>query len=301
MFFRTVITFYATVNGFDSRAIVGVVWPFLCCYTVTGGKTLGLHMDSHDLNVISHLGQALWADDTHAEKASLDAITAVTSLGLTSERSVEKVSEALLQRAAREGVQPNAGALNRPFFRISPEERFLLSALHVGRWSYVRLARVLRKKTDEVARMAWAARLHIVSAPGKAPCVPYPTGSDLRGPKCPEYDPLAPWTQKFLDEETTSAERIFLQNHIMSCDRCRQALSRSRNVYYLADAMVPRPAESESNERIRRLENIAARMAVAYIPRRQGFARSVAVFVSRRDVQWLIAAIFVFFAVLSLK
>ena len=249
-------------------------------------------MRTEDLKTLSHLGQALWVDPDYSEKVSVETLAAVSLMDLTEDRSLEKASGALLARAIREGVSANAPALNRPFYRLHPEERFILSALHCGRWSYERIARVLRQPADQIPKLAWNARIHLVSAPGRPVYIPYPTGSSLNGVRCPEYDPSNPWTQRFLDDEMNNRERIFLQNHLMSCERCRNSLSRCRNVYYVADALIPR--SNEDTERARIYERALQKSRYLARPSEVGFVDSLKVFAQRRDIQFAMATVFVF-------
>jgi hypothetical protein len=252
-------------------------------------------MQIEDLKTLSFFGNALWADSDYSERVAVETITAVSLLDLTPDRSMERVSSALLSRAIKDGVEVNASVINRPFFRLHPMERFILSALHLGRWSYERLGRVLKKTPEEIGKIAWSARLRLISTPGRPVYVPHPTGSDLNGVRCPDYDQYNPWTQRFLDDEMTNRERIFMQNHLMACDRCRQALSRCRNLYYTADALVPRPPKDQ--DRVRVFEKALARLNGLRRPTERSFLQSVKVFAERRDIQLLAGAILVFVVV----
>ena len=203
-------------------------------------------MKTEDFRAIDSLSRSLWADAAYAARVSTETVTAVSLLDLNDERALERAMSALLERALRDGAGVNAEALNHPFFRLQPEERLLLAALHVGRWSYRRIARVLGMNEEKIPRLAWQARLHLATfAPARAATA---LGSPRAGVRCPEYSTDAPWTQRFMDEEIPSRERLFLQNHLMACASCRQSLATCRDLYYSVDAMIPQPSPGSDSE-----------------------------------------------------
>jgi hypothetical protein len=237
-------------------------------------------MRTEDLNTLVAMGKALWADPARSERIAAETLTAVSLLDLTEERAIERAAAVLLERAEREGAaaqaSSNADAMNQPFFRLFPEERFLLAALHLGRWSYARLARVMSAEEKRVEELAWAARVRLSGR--------NPIGSAARGTSCPEYDARLPWTQRFLDEEIrTSRERIFLQNHLMACDDCRKALASSREVYYAVEARLPRPGEG-AEQQIFALVEARTRLKELRSPARRDFKSSLEIFIQRPDV-----------------
>ena len=199
-------------------------------------------MRTEDLKTIAALGEALWANPSQAEKVSVETVTAVSMLNLTEDRSFERATTILFKRALHDGTKANSSAIHQPFFRLAPEERFVLALLHTGKVSYARISKILDRTPEQVAILAWTARLHLANAPGNPGFVAHPTGSDHFGVHCPEYDFTQPWTQRFLDEEIPVRERLFLQNHMMVCKSCREALNRCRKLYYSVDALLPRIA-----------------------------------------------------------
>lgn len=251
-------------------------------------------MRGEDLKTIAHLGQALWSNPGYSERVASESLAAVSLLDLSQEKTMDKLAVALLQRAARDGGAKNAADLNHPFFRLSPQERFLLSMLHSARWSYDRLGRVLTKSHEEIGQMAWAARIKLISAPGLN-AVPYPIGGSLENPSCPDYDHQNPWTQKFLDAEMGNRERVFIQNHLLSCDRCRVTLARARNVYYVADTLVPRNDEEE--QVVRFYQKTAQRARLVIQPHERTFLQSLEIFIGHRDVQLIFTGIALFIIV----
>jgi hypothetical protein len=166
-----------------------------------------------------------------------------------------------------------------------PEERFLLAALHLGRWSCARLARIFGLPVEQIEALAWGARVRLISSQKG---LPYPAGASTQGPNCPEYDSRRPWTQRFLDEEIASGrERLFFQNHLMACESCREALGRCRESYYAIERLLPRFSDEDRGDRqmLRSLEAIAKRSLALRLPADRTFAESLAVFVRRRDIQ----------------
>lgn len=253
-------------------------------------------MNTEDLRALSHLGHALWVEPGRLERAALETLTAVSLLDLPSEKLVERASSALLERASRDGAAVNATALGTPFFRLLPEERLILAALHLGHWSYARISRILDRSEETVARAAWSARVRLATSKGS---IPIPGGSN--GPQCPEFDPQMPWTQRFLDEEITPRERLFLQNHLMACAMCRKSLALSRDLYYSVDAMLPRvvsPAEEEAW--VKRLALVLRKTESAKRGRSNSFssvfARSLVELFARKDVLVALAILLALFA-----
>lgn len=191
-------------------------------------------LQSEDLKTFVRVGKALWVDPVRSERSTVETLAAVTLLHLTPERELERAAASLLTKAKASSLETNLSIhsdfLNQNFFCLTPEERFLLVVLHLGRWSYARLGRILGKTKEEVQELAWAARLEL-SLSGI-----YPSGPSSQSPQCPAYDPRRPWTQRFLDEEISSrGDLLFLQSHLQVCAQCNQALARCRNIYYKID------------------------------------------------------------------
>jgi hypothetical protein len=241
-------------------------------------------MDQEDLRTLASVGRALWADTRESQLATIETLSAVTLLDLTPDRAVERAAVALLERVSRRGATAQWA---QPFFRLEAEERLTLVALHQGRWSYARLGRVFGLTTEQVEALAWSARLQLASAIGTA----YPAGAPQRGPNCPEYDSQRPWTQRFLDDEVSSGrERLFLQNHLMACGSCRDALNRCRETYYALEASLPQLSEAAGDTRLlQNLKSVTRKGLGLKAPAERSFVESLEVFFRRRDVRWAMA------------
>jgi hypothetical protein len=215
---------------------------------------LSVGMTTEDIRSLSQIGNALWVDRDLSRQRTAETLQAVSLLSLPEDALLERASSALLARATREDLGARAAFLGDPFFRLLPEERFILVALHLERWSYERVARVLGCTAEQVATRAWKVRVHLASQPlpksqdkgrasgagPRAPPVLGAVGTSQKGASCPEFQSLNPWTQRFLDEEHATRERVFLQNHLMACDDCRLALARCRELYFHVEKMIPR-------------------------------------------------------------
>jgi hypothetical protein len=210
-------------------------------------------MLNRDLKTYIELGKALWADPQRSSSIAAETLSAVSLLDLSEEGAVERASAVLLDRAVKQGMASTTRdvlALSGvggtgyydAFFRLQAQERFVLVALHQGRWSYARVARVMGRSAEAVEKIAWRARVQLVSGQGI-----HPIGASLKSANCPEYDLDRPWTQKFLDEEIRNGtELMFLQNHMMACDSCRQALNRCRDLYFTVEKTLPKSDEGEA-------------------------------------------------------
>lgn len=248
-------------------------------------------MEIEDLKQVSRFGQALWAEPVRSERVAVDTLAAVSLLGLPEDRVLERATQALLQRAVRDGAAAAGPGIHNAFYRLSPEERLVLSALHLGRWSYARIARVLELTPERVAEIAWAARLHLVSAPGQQRPVPHPVGSSRNGIQCPDYNPQRPWTQRFLDTELSPADRVFLQEHLLVCASCRQALQICRQVYYSAEIRVPKHPEEERGVAL--LDKALQRVELQKDPSRITLGQSLWIFFSRPEVRLALALVLI--------
>ncbi len=190
-------------------------------------------MRIEDIRTFSELGYVLQEDPS-------ETLAAVSMMELTPDRALERAASALLDRASTHFNYSDSS-----FFRLLPQERFLLVVLHRGRWSYGRVGRILKLSSLEIEKLAWKTRIAL--ALSLNPPIAYPTGPTASGMNCPEYSPTHPWTQRFLDEEIASGqERIFFQNHLMACDSCRKALNRCRDLYYKIEAALPAEGRDES-------------------------------------------------------
>lgn len=243
-------------------------------------------MRTEDLRALSHIGKALWANPNQATAYPLETFSAVNLITPDEERVIERTSQALLERATRDGSNATAQGVQNPFYRLSAEERFILSALHVGKWTYGRIAKILGKTSEQISELAWSSRVHLSvarqSLPGGMPA-PHPTGSKLESVECPEYHPARPWTQSYLDSNLASTEKMFIQEHVQTCASCSQALSRARVVLLTAQSLIPRAYDLDELDKgyhrvIRRSKAITA-------PDEVSFLESLGIFFSRPEVQ----------------
>jgi hypothetical protein len=245
-----------------------------------------------DLRALAEVGKALWMDSRESRAATLETLSAVALMDLTPERSVEKAARALLERVTsrgnalntRENLRAGMG-MGQAFYRMAPEERFLLAALHLGRWSYARIARILEQDAQQVEAQAWVARLKLLA---QIPGVAYPAGASAQGPHCPEYDSHRPWTQRFLDEEISSGrERGFFQNHLMACVSCRGALARCREAYFAIERAIPR--EEKDTPIVDRLAAVTRQGHGLKNPTERTFLETLTIFTRRPDIRVVIA------------
>lgn len=197
-------------------------------------------MRTEDLQLISKLGQALYANRAQAESRSLETVAAISTLPEVSEdQFLERALGLMLLQAERDGLRSNASGIDSPFFRLVPKERFVLFLLHSGRVSYKKLSKLLSTTAEDVQTVAWIARTRIASSPEVRAQAPHPTGASRLKQSCPEFDSEKPWTQKLLDDEMGRPELAFLQNHTAICSDCQRALSATRELYYAVEKWIP--------------------------------------------------------------
>jgi hypothetical protein len=194
-----------------------------------------IHQD--ELKVLASLGTAIWADSDLSEQNVLETVSAAALFGLTPEKTLEKACRGLLEKAKGQSALnawiQNPSLFKQVFYRLAPEERFVLTAVHIGRWSYDRLAGILAKSREDVQEILWQSRLALNE--GR----PYPAGPAFSSLNCPEYNPRVPWTQKFLDNgEIQGKDRFFLIQHMLSCSSCAGAMARCRSLYFNVDREV---------------------------------------------------------------
>lgn len=244
-------------------------------------------MELRDLKNFAELGRALWVDPGRSASVMAETLSAVTLQELQADQALERACAVLLERARGQGMAAQTrdllateGGFNQPFFRLGPDERFALAALHLGRWSYRRLSRVMGFTPEQVEEIAWSARVQLAaSASGLAPL-----GGKV-GAHCPQYESHRPWTQRFLDEEIRlGADRIFLQNHLMACDSCMQALNRCRDLYYSVERILPK-VEGSDDAVVLELREIHRQGLRLLAWNRDTLARSLVAFARQRDVQ----------------
>jgi hypothetical protein len=199
-----------------------------------------------DIRFLSELGYSLWSDPESAQSLVRDTVSTIAFAEKDSLVASEKAVRALLTQAEKRGMivqprlaqpllQPGAIASQDPigaFQYLFAEERVILLALHSGKWSYERIARVVGESVDSLQSIAWSARVHLAFSQR------YPAGSKPVSVSCPEYDSRKPWTQKYLDDEYRGEEKLFLSDHLVGCQSCREALVRAKEVFFQVDAMV---------------------------------------------------------------
>ncbi len=241
-----------------------------------------------DLKTLSHIGLALWGDAHESERVCLEILTRVALLDLSPSAAIEHTLKCLYKEYFnnREGC-PNMSEirLEQPFFRMTPEERLVLVALHVGRWSYASVGRVLEKNKSAIPEIAWRARVSLSRGM-------HPTGSPRKSIQCPEYILDAPWTQKFLDEEMEHSEKMFIQNHLRVCRECFEALKRCRVCYYSIGNSLPKVQNekilleflSVEYQRVQRLCN----------PLKQTFFSSLGSFAKESKTSWMLVMLMAF-------
>lgn len=210
-----------------------------------------------ELRFLGQVGAALWAEAERGATALEEAIELANMTNRRTEGRGETAARTLLDRARAAGTLAFRGVVADPFWRLPLELRFLLAATHGPyRASYARLHRILSARVssagagDEepekvasqdgdtaiVQQLLWSARTQFAAAVGLS----IPAGAAPRSPSCPEYRPREPWTQRFLDDELTVRERLFLQNHLMSCEGCRTGLDGARKLIGSIEAQLAR-------------------------------------------------------------
>ena len=120
---------------------------------------------------------------------------------------------------------------------------------------------------------------------------------------CPVYEATHPWTQTFLDDETPTRTRPFLQTHLMACEPCQHSLDRARRFYYAVEAAVGAAvpgavatgmretgalsARENRERRARALRNLAVETTRLRAPVRKTFQESLLSFAQTRPEAWI--------------
>jgi hypothetical protein len=166
------------------------------------------------MNEISEL--ALFSKIAQALQVDPEECLAASSLKRQNfERTLEIAFQAALQKSGKQSKK------RTPFERLSAPQQLILLGLHLGAWSYLKLARILEQDPEAVERLAWNARIQLSQKP-------YPAAPGSKHSSCLPYDFQRPWTQQFLDEEMSRSTLFFLKNHLLTCSSCSQSLQRSR-------------------------------------------------------------------------
>lgn len=203
--------------------------------------------------------------------------------------TVERASKMLIERA--EKSPPPSLKLNHAFYRLAPLERFLLTALHIEKWSYTRVARTLGIERNLIETWAWATRIKFAFQELETD-LDYPRGPASLGPVCPEYNPSHPWTQRLLDDELGKRERMFLQGHLMGCDRCRKVLESTRLMFFTIESFIPVKTRADELEAATdRMLEVWRRGESTYRPILITPAESFARLLENRTVQYTLVAL----------
>ena len=254
-------------------------------------------MRADDVLLITHLGKALYSQLEIAHVRSAETVAAVSTLGkLNDEQSFEKALRLLIDRANREGTHAIQTSVSNPFFRLAPEERAVLALLHSGKISYQRLSKVFDIDKTDLERLAWKSRVKMGQNPEISKVAPLPRGGSKVKPHCPEYDVERPWTQRLLDDELSSQELLFIQNHCMGCDVCRRSLEDARKFYYEIEKQIPfwNPSDAENIRTSLRRASIRA----GRVPSDLTVKEALAVFLEKPEVR-VAVGVFILGLVLS--
>ena len=250
-------------------------------------------MDKDSIKSLTRIGRSLWGDLDRSFAISEDTLTTVSLLQLSGDRTIERASKVMIERA--EQNPPRLLALQHPFYRLSPVERFLLTVLHVEKWSYERVGRILGIETSLIETLAWAARLKLCFQELNAE-IEYPRAPTTLGPSCPEYNLSAPWAQRLLDDELGKRERLFLQNHLMACEKCRTSLTITRKMFYKIEAVIPvKDAALEMEVATNRIYDNWKAGESAFRPIKTTFRESIVRFLNDPKIQISLAGVTLFF------
>jgi len=249
-------------------------------------------VDKDHIKSLTRISRSLWADLDRSFAMSEDSLTSVSLLRLSEERTLERASKVMIERA--EQNPPRLLALQHPFYRLSAVERFLLAALHIEKWSYARISRILGIETSHIETLAWAARLKFCFQELQAD-VEYPRAPTQLGPVCPEYNISAPWTQRLLDDELGKRERLFLHNHLMGCERCRLSLTLTRKLFYKVESVIPvKDAAVETNLAADRIYAHWKSGESVFRPIKTTFKESMVRFLNQPKIQFTLAGLVLF-------
>ncbi len=266
---------------------------FLTKKHTTVKKCYTFRVQADDLKSLICIAHSLWADSAEAISSLAEVLSVVATGDFPTEIEVEKTAKALYFRILHQGTSINAQSISQPFFRLTVEQRFILSSLHLARWSYVRIGRILDIEERLIPEIAWTTRLSLTLVPGVDFNSVHPTGTHHLAVNCPEYQKENPWTQKFLDDEFPKNQKIFLQNHSISCKTCQESLTRCRTLYYSVDGLLPRPENTE--EKIKLLNHIYLKIQKLQHPLQQSFLDSLRIFSERPKIRWIFALSCIFF------
>ncbi|MBS1958372.1 MAG: zf-HC2 domain-containing protein [Bdellovibrionales bacterium] len=244
-------------------------------------------MNRENIRSLNRISRSLWGELNRSFHNSEEALVNASLLHLSEDMTIERASKMMIERAERN--PPGTLKLNHPFYRLAPIERFLLTALHIEKWPYERVARTLSIDPSLVESWAWATRLKYSFQELEAQ-IDYPRGPASLGLVCPEYNAAAPWTQRMLDDELGKRERNFLQGHLMGCEKCRKSLEATRKMFFTIESFVPVKTRGEEMEAaVDKMLDVWEKGESTYRPIKVTAAESFDKLLSRRDVQIVLA------------
>ncbi len=254
-------------------------------------------MDRNDIRSLTRIGRSLWGDLDQSVAISEDTLTSVSLLNLSDERTIERASKVMIELAERN--PPALLKLNHPFFRLAALERFLLTAAHIEKWNYERIARTLGIESRLIEPWLWAVRLKFCFQETQSSGLEYPRGPGSAGPVCPEYNATSPWTQRLLDDELEKRERVFLQNHLIACEKCRKTLDLARKFLFKTESMIPlRESSHELDQACDRVFQSWLDGEATLRPIKIDAKRSILKFIAQPKVQFLLSLL-VFICLIS--
>lgn len=259
-------------------------------------------LENEEYRSLAWMAPALWSQWDRFDRLAPEFVVADRLKNPQSPPSADRIAGLLLKSARGDGTGAILDRVSEPFFRLTPEERTLLALLHWGRWTYRRVGALLGLTAEQVAENAWACRVYLASQIGtlKGKAIAHPIGSMKDRPNCPEYQPAAPWTQKFLDKECAPAEKVFLENHLHNCLYCQQVLSKAREVYFGAQSLMPTVDPRVVSQKAQWLDQAFQQTAKVESLRKMTFARSLGLFLRRPDVL-LALSIGIFIVLLAIR
>ncbi len=245
-------------------------------------------VDKNDILSLTRIGRSLWGDLDQSVAISEDTLTSVSLLRLSDDRTIERASKVMIELAERN--PPAILKLNHPFFRMSPLERFLLTAVHLEKWNYQRVARTLGIDQNLIEPWLWSVRLKFCFQEIQSTGLEYPRGPGALGPVCPEYNATSPWTQRLLDDELGKRERLFLQNHLVGCEKCRKTLEIARKFLFKTESLIPvQDSSREMEQACDRLFQVWKSGEVALRPITVDTRESILRFIAQPKIQFLLA------------
>ena len=254
-------------------------------------------MDIDSIKSLTRISRSLWGDLDKSVAMSEDTLTSVSLLQLSDERTLERASKVMIERAEKN--PPRLLSLHHPFYRLAPIERFLLTALHVEKWPYEKICRILNLEDALVESWAWSTRMKYAFQELETD-LSYPRGPVTLGPSCPDYNASSPWTQRLLDDELQKRDRLFLQNHLMGCQNCRKSLELTRKLFFKIESLIPvTDAYQETEEAALRIHRAWKSGESAFRPIKTTLAESLIGFLGQTRIQYALAAfaLFIFYCI----